>query len=128
MWHCNYAFLLLLFLLHFTSSQTLHEGNETCSALNNLQTSVLPSTIRLRAGVLHAPPFAVTKESNFSGFQIDLMERLKIYAAQDNITLEILYSKAPNLYSDAFDLVANDCNSTINTANKLTVEDCHMFD
>ena len=74
----------------------------------------LPLEISLRAGVLHAPPFATveTQEDGtlkFGGFQYDLLQRLKIFAAADNVKLKFHLSEAPRQYESAFDLVANDC-------------------
>ena len=97
-----------------------------------------PSHITLRGGVLHAPPFAFVETANsdddvgntttanvtFSGFQIDLLERIKAFAAQDNVTLEVDLFPAPPQYGSAFDLVANDC--VENSSRKK--EECQQFD
>lgn len=96
-----------------------------------------PSHITLRGGVLHAPPFAfvetassgddgniTTTNVTFRGFQIDLLERIKMFAAQDNVTLDVDLSPAPPQYDSAFDLVANDCAEN----SSLQQEDCQQFD
>ncbi|CAB9526188.1 acid type B receptor subunit 2 [Seminavis robusta] len=79
----------------------------------------VPSRIFLRGGVLHSPPFAFvdkdpeTGEASFRGFQLDLLERLKIFAYQDDgIELHVELFEAPDFYTDAFNLIANDCNRT----------------
>lgn len=103
------------------------------SSLTNalqLDASHFPSAVHLKAAVLHSPPMAIVErlesgETSFSGFQIDLLERLKIFAAQDGVDLHLDLMQSPPLYSHAFNLLANDCNTTANP-NKL--EDCHHYD
>ncbi|CAB9499078.1 acid type B receptor subunit 1 [Seminavis robusta] len=75
----------------------------------------VPSSVTLRAAVLHAPPFA-TVEANangtgysFSGFQVDLLERLKVFAERDNVHLDFDLTVAPSFYDAALNLVAHDC-------------------
>ena len=73
-----------------------------------------PSHISLRAGVLHAPPFAHVDKADdgtisYRGFQPDMLESLKVFAAQDNVTLDFDLSPSPRQYGAALDLVANDC-------------------
>ena len=90
-----------------------------------------PSDIKLRAGVLHAPPFAIvdwnasTSTFSFDGFQPDLLDRLVEFAKQDNVSLSFELSVAPPQYGAALDLVANDCNTT---ANPKSQEDCDTYD
>lgn len=89
-----------------------------------------PSELSLRAGVLHAPPFAILEEradgsTKYSGFQIDLVERLKEFAKLDNVTLTVDLSPSPPNFNPALDLVANDCNTT---ENPNSLEDCQKFD
>jgi ABC-type amino acid transport substrate-binding protein len=88
-----------------------------------------PSNITLRGGVLHAPPFATVEEGPsgfaFGGFQVDLLQRMTIFAAKDNVTLKIEMSPSPPQFGPAFDTVANDC---IMTKNNYTLEDCNKFD
>jgi len=89
-----------------------------------------PTKLTLRGGVLHAPPFATVEEQPdgsfvYGGFQVDLLDRMKIFASQMNITLNFQLSPSPPMYGDAFDLVANDCNTT---AVNNTLEDCNKFD
>ena len=88
-----------------------------------------PTHISLRAGVLHAPPFAYVETAgdgsiSFSGFETDMLERLKTFAAQDNVTLEFDLSPSPPNYGDALDLVANDCPEG---KNDNTIE-CNQFE
>ena len=51
----------------------------------------LPSPITFRAGVLHAPPFAILEEGHFGvkydGYQLELLKRLVEFAAQDGVEL-----------------------------------------
>lgn len=96
-----------------------------------------PNQITLRAGVLHAPPFAIAQEANtgadddvasqttFTGFTPDLLKRLQIFAANDGVSLDFQLSSSPPQYGGALDLVANDCNTTANPNKK---EDCERFD
>lgn len=85
-----------------------------------------PKKLSLRAGVLHAPPFAIRHDDGtYSGFQPDLLDRLKIFAARDGVDLDFVLSDAPAQYGPALDLIANDCNTT---ANPNTLEDCRRFD
>ena len=87
-----------------------------------------------RAAVLHAPPFATVVERikadgsigyEYGGLQVDLLQRMKIFAAQDGIDLTIYLRPAPAQYGPAFDLVANDCNTT---TNPNPIEDCDLYD
>ena len=100
-----------------------------------------PSEITLRAGVLHAPPFAMINDTvwpySYSGFQMDLLDRLKIFAQRDNVTLTVHLSPSPPQYGDALDLVANDClaNNDGNNSNNNNItsttrqeDECHQFD
>ena len=78
----------------------------------------LPLEISLRAGVLHAPPFATveTQEDGtlkFGGFQYDLLQRLKRFAAADSVELKFNLSEAPRQYESAFNMVANDCQESL---------------
>ncbi|CAB9530803.1 acid type B receptor subunit 2 [Seminavis robusta] len=91
---------------------------------------IFPAAISLRAAVLNAPPFAIVDRGDgsdddisYQGFQIDLLESMKIFAAQDNVTLKVSLSPAPTQYNDALDLVANDCTSKGYNASK-----CEAFD
>lgn len=95
-----------------------------------------PSELTLRGGVLLATPFATLIEEElgdgsqetlqFGGFQIDLLKRLQIFAAKDNVTLNIELQAAPiQQYGPALDLVAGDCNTT---ENRNTFADCQQFD
>ena len=87
--------------------------------------------INLRAGVLHAPPFAsVTKgedgDFQYEGLQIDLLQRLQSLAAAENVQLNVELSPSPISYGEAFDLVANDCESL--PGSHTSVENCNQFD
>ncbi|CAB9501374.1 acid type B receptor subunit 2 [Seminavis robusta] len=89
-----------------------------------------PSHISLRAGVLHAPPFASVDKAEdgtytYRGFQPDMLESLKVFAAQDNVTLELDLSPSPPQYGAALDLVANDCLEVNDDDN---TEECSKFD
>jgi len=80
--------------------------------------SRFPLEITLRAAVLHAPPFATVEEQDdgsvlYGGFQADLLERLQVFAAADNVTLTFQLSVAPPQYGPAFDLVAQDCATVV---------------
>jgi len=84
--------------------------------------------VTFHGGVLHAPPFATVVEQEdgtieYGGFQIDLLQRLQIFAARDNVKLNIELSPAPPQYGPAFDLVASDCEEVSSTP-----EDCGKFD
>ena len=88
----------------------------------------VPESIHLKAGVLHAPPFASVEEKAdgsfvYSGFEPDLLERLKIFAKQDNVTLTFDLRPSPPQYGAALDLVANDCNTTYNEND---AQDCQQ--
>jgi Bacterial extracellular solute-binding proteins, family 3 len=89
-----------------------------------------PSEIRLKAGVLHAPPMAMVEElqsgeTKFKGLQIDFLNRLIIFAAQDGVTLQVDLQPSPSQYAEAFNLIASDCNTTNNPNPK---EACDQFD
>ena len=90
-----------------------------------------PPIIKLRAGVLHAPPFAIVGEyydgePRYEGFQIELLKRLSQFALQDdNVVLEFDLQASPPQYSSALDLIAKDCNTTINPQR---LEECQRFD
>eukprot|EP00566_Odontella_aurita_P007167 CAMPEP_0113567734 /NCGR_PEP_ID=MMETSP0015_2-20120614/23442_1 /TAXON_ID=2838 /ORGANISM="Odontella" /LENGTH=737 /DNA_ID=CAMNT_0000470165 /DNA_START=104 /DNA_END=2317 /DNA_ORIENTATION=+ /assembly_acc=CAM_ASM_000160 len=86
----------------------------------------LRKKLSLRAGVLHAPPFAIRNDDGtYAGFQPDLLDRLKIFAAEDGVDLEFVLSDAPAQYGSALDLIANDCNTT---ENPNLLQDCRKFD
>ena len=69
-------------------------------------------------------------DGSFSGFEIDLINEMKKYALEyDNITLEVNLLLAPITYTDAFDLVATDCNDIIEKNEPAKQGyDCTMFD
>ena len=50
---------------------------------------------------------------------------MKIFASDINVTLSFQFSPSPPMYGDAFDLVANDCNTSV---NENPLEDCNKFD
>ncbi|KAL7539042.1 hypothetical protein ACHAXR_008995 [Thalassiosira sp. AJA248-18] len=83
--------------------------------------------IALRVGVFLAPPFAMydSEQGIYNGFLIDFLCHLQVFAQQDGYNLHFDLSPAPPLYNDALDLVANDCNTTNNTA---PLEECQQFD
>jgi hypothetical protein len=116
--------LLLLVLLIILSSEK--------SNAKFTPPSEYPTKITLRTGVLHAPPFAYVTELEdgsfeYTGFQPDLLRQMVAFAEADNVKLEILMSPSPLQYNDAFDRVANDCNTTSSPQN-LTYEQCNEFD
>jgi Bacterial extracellular solute-binding proteins, family 3/7 transmembrane sweet-taste receptor of 3 GCPR len=81
-------------------------------------TSRFPKEITLRAAVLHAPPFATVEELPdgsviYGGFQPDLLKRLQVFAAADNVTLNWNLSVSLPQYGSAMDLVANDCEAVV---------------
>ena len=93
----------------------------TTIALGPNNTKVdLPSSISLRAGVMLVPPYQHLDGNEYSGFGPDLLVRMKQLALEDNVTLEFDVSRAfdtPAQYTDALDMVANDCK-----------KDCDKFD
>lgn len=102
------------------------------SGVNGAKNATLPpSHITLRAGVLHAPPFAIVDHEldgsiKYSGFQPDLLKRLSQFAKQqDNVTLEFEMARSPAQYGAALDLVANDCDDSDLNADS---PDCQSFD
>lgn len=100
-----------------------------CAAQQESPQSMFPLEINLRAGVLHAPPFATVETQQdgtvvYGGFQPDLLERLSIFAAADNVTLSFNLSTAPSQYGPAFDLVANDCATTVEDPE----DNCNQLD
>ena len=88
-----------------------------------------PSSITLRAGVLHAPPFAMIQAEEYGdvydGFQIQMLQSMKTFARRDNVELDFVFSPSPPQYGDALDLVANDCNTTVNPNSQT---DCNQYD
>ena len=102
-----------------------------CLAVTSIQGRLeVPSEITLKAGVLHAPPFAAIEETidgslKYSGFEPDLLKRLQTFAKEDNVTLNLELSRSPPQYGAALDLVADDCNTTENPHD---LEECHRFD
>lgn len=92
---------------------------------------VFPEEIIIRAGVLHAIPYAMVQEQadgtiSYQGFQIDLLQRLEAFAlTMDKVNLTFDLSPSPNKYSYALDLIANDCNTT---EKPYPLEDCQKFD
>ena len=88
-----------------------------------------PSSLTLRAGVLLAPPFAMwnggstSMEGSATGFSLDLLDRLKIFAQADGVALHFNLSEAPSQYGPALDLVANDCAQAA-----ADTTDCDKFD
>lgn len=88
-----------------------------------------PASITLRAGVLKAPPFANYDDSenptSYSGYMVDMLEQLQLFASEDGVDLKFELAVSPPQYGPAFDLVADDCNTTANPNLK---EDCLKFD
>ncbi|CAB9527849.1 acid type B receptor subunit 2 [Seminavis robusta] len=65
------------------------------------------------------------EDGTYHGFEIELLERMLVYADQDGIQLNVELGVAPALYGDAINVVANDCNTT---DNPNSLEDCEAFD
>ncbi|CAB9504119.1 acid type B receptor subunit 2 [Seminavis robusta] len=93
--------------------------------------NAFPSEVTVRAGMFHVPPYAynfVLQENgtghllSADGFCPDMLDRLQIFAAQDNVTLNFELAVAPNTYDGALNLVANDCYDLHNKT------DCDKFD
>ncbi|CAB9523565.1 acid type B receptor subunit 2 [Seminavis robusta] len=111
--------LVVLLPLHFRASAL------------RLQPSDFPKQIHLKAGTFHAPPMMSIEEDpqsgnlTFTGFQPDLLKKLREYAAIDGVDLKIELVLAPSRYDLAFNLIANDCNST---DNPNSLEDCEKLD
>ena len=93
--------------------------------------------ITLRGAVLHSSPFAIverdptTGDLSARGLQIDLLERLPVFAARDNVSLKFElqpFQYSPDhTYSKALDWIANDCRCDTNTtsSNSTYDNDCH---
>jgi len=83
--------------------------------------------ITIRAGILLAPPFAMYGEDSgiYTGFQGDLLGRLQTFAKADGFNLNFELELSPPQYGAALDLVANDCNSTVNPN---PIEECQRFE
>ena len=104
-------------------------------AIESSPTSIIPKrtldedkNITLRTGIILAPPFAMETEEgpgNYYGYEIDLLSEIQNVAEQDGYHLTFDLELSPQRYTDAFDLVANDCNTTVNP-NPL--EECQRFD
>ena len=104
-------------------------------AIDSSLTSIIPKrtldedkNITLRTGIILAPPFAMETEEgpgNYYGYEIDLLSEIQDVAEQDGYHLTFDLELSPQRYTDAFDLVANDCNTTVNP-NPL--EECQRFD
>jgi len=129
--HANKLSFLLLLAFWLT-------GSSLCFTFDALASQQKPTIISLRGGVLDAPPFSTVEVfpegggvAVYGGFQIDLLEKMKDFAKKDGIDLHVNLSpvvvqdKERDQYAEAFDLVANDCNTT---KNKRPKEDCEKFD
>jgi ABC-type amino acid transport substrate-binding protein len=96
----------------------------TTNALNEF-----PSSITLRAAVLtHAEPFAVFDPETgvYSGLQIELLDAIKTFATQDNISLTIELEEAPlYAYVLMLDRLSDNCNTT---ENPQPLEECTRYD
>merc|ERR1719162_2979055 len=102
-----------------SATNTTKTTTTTTTATNN--------TITLRAGVLLNAPYADYNETTgmFSGFEIDALEHMKIFATQQGYTLDLELELLELTYGDALDLIANDCNTTTNPS---PYEDCQKYD
>ncbi|CAB9508936.1 acid type B receptor subunit 2 [Seminavis robusta] len=102
------------------------------SAANSLDVMYpenFPSNVTLRAAVLtHAEPFAMRNEltGEYSGLQPDLLERIKIFAQQDGVELNIVLEEAPLYgYVVMLDRLSDNCNTTVNPQ---PLEECTKYD
>ena len=88
-----------------------------------------PTKISLTAAVIPTPPFGIVDpiSGEISGFHYDLIQIFKQYAHEmDNIDLDItLVKSVEEKYGPALDLIANDCNTTINPNS---YDRCDMYD
>ena len=121
----SYEMVVLTCLIFLSSMLTL----PTALSLN-LEASQNRTEIRIRAGVLHAPPMAIVEElengdTAYEGFQLDLLRRLQMFAAEDGVDFQVELERSPSQYGEAFDLMANDCNTT---ENPNPLESCERFD
>ena len=76
-----------------------------------------PTHIKLKAAVIPTPPFGIVNEitGEISGFHYDLIEVMKTYAKEDDVVFDITLEKSPAVkYGPALNLIAKDCNTTIN--------------
>lgn len=118
------ALLLLVFLSTLLSTTTV-----TAQGAAGLNVEV-PKSIHINAGVLHAPPFASVKYKTdgtieFGGFQVELLQRLRAFAKEDNVTFSYDLEPSPTQYDEALAMVANDCNTTHNPFHP---QECQKFD
>lgn len=110
----------------------------TCLASTSNESTVIhsnipsyPSSISLSIGVFHVPPYLYNIEESqegpisASGFCPDMLERLQIFAEQDQVELTYQLKLAPPTYDGALDTVAIDCNTS---SNPLPLENCQSFD
>ena len=88
-----------------------------------------PPSITLRAAVLtHAEPFAVRDEETgvYSGFQPDLLGRIRTFAREDGVQLDIILEEAPMYaYVLMYQRLSDNCNST---DNQQPLEECQRYD
>ena len=114
------------------------EVTATSSSLSSivplhLQADFVPR-IHLRAAVLHSSPFAIVEEQEDGsltarGLQMDLLEKLKAFALQDQmeLTVELTpFQYSSNMtYSKALDFIASDCDDDVYVNS---THNCSSFD
>jgi Bacterial extracellular solute-binding proteins, family 3 len=97
--------------------------------------------ITLRGAVLHSHPFAIVEENEETGalsargLQMDLLQRLAMFAAEDGVSLhfdlEPWQYSPQHTYSTAVDLIASDCPLRLNQTNTSSIIShygCNSFD
>ena len=80
----------------------------------------MPSQISLKAGVIPA--------ETFDGFQSDLLERIKLFALEDNITLTVETTEIQELYSSNLPLIAPECKDGESVVIEGIEYECSDFD
>ena len=101
----------------------------TTNSNSTITSTGFPSSLVLKASVLtHAEPFAMRNAETFvySGLQPDLLDRIKIFAANDGVTLDIILEEAPMYsYVASYQQLSENCNTTENPQPR---ELCHQYD
>ena len=87
----------------------------------------IPSTPSIN-NIQQPPDQNLESFPHYRGFQLDLLRQLQQIAKADNVTLSFQLEQAPPFsYTEQFEYVANDCNTTGNPY-KLSKEECHRYD
>jgi ABC-type amino acid transport substrate-binding protein len=116
----------------------LLRGSDAANSRANIGDPSFPEAMHVRAAILtNTVPLAYVDESarndsipfsTYRGFQPDLLRQLQTIALDmHNITLTYDLEEAPAFsYSAMFELVASDCNTSID--NSIPLEDCNKYD